>query len=139
MRCQKFGQDLNDLDTSNEYEELNPSSQFNHGIEQNLVSPSEKKDAKSAGKSQFSPSRNKEITPRVDQEDSSSDYSSSSRKSSSRHSPSDLMSNGSSIEKDNNDDSDNSQDDYFIRVQQNSGVKDTNQQAEFSINLSSDF
>ena len=77
MRCQKFGQDLNDLDTSNEYEELNPSSQFNHGIEQNLVSPSEKKDAK-ADKSQFSPSRNKEIIPLVDQEDSSSEYSSSS-------------------------------------------------------------
>ena len=49
------------------------------------------------------------------------------------------MSNGSSIDKDNNDDSDNSQDDYFIRVQQNSGVKDTNQQADYSINLSSDF
>ena len=40
------------------------------------------------------------------------------------------MSNGSSIDKDNNDDSDNSQDDYFIRVQQNSGVKETNQQAD---------
>ena len=44
MRCEKFGQDYNELDTSNEYEELtacNPS--FTHGIEQNLVESSERK------------------------------------------------------------------------------------------------